>query len=235
MFNKRGLVSISALVGSLPGAAVVAQVLSQYRSFSDVTGLLLLMLSVSSSLVAASRGSRWWLVVGGIATVWAVVVLFQMIVGASLRLIARPVDRRRTRCLLELVTRRRQTMTTSRKWATLEELLLAFRTRLVLEERPIDINEVGYDDDRPLHFAAVWGDVEAIEMLVAAGAEVDARGEFNFTPLFHAVGQGHVAAARRLLELGASPHVLGDWGGSPAELARSDGIAEMIALFDEHR
>lgn len=105
---------------------------------------------------------------------------------------------------------------------------------LVLEDRPIGVNEVGYDNDRPLHVAAVWGDVEAIEMLVAAGAEVDARGEFHFTPLRHAVGQGHVAAARRLLDLGASPHVRGDWGETPAELARSYGIAEMVALFDEY-
>jgi len=125
-------------------------------------------------------------------------------------------------------------MSTSRKWTSLEELLLAISDPLVLEERPVDVNEVGYDNDRPLHVAAVWGDVDAIEMLVAAGAEVDARGEFHFTALRHAVGQGHVAAARRLLELGASPHVLGDWGDTPAELARSYGVAEMIALFDEY-
>ena len=124
-------------------------------------------------------------------------------------------------------------MSTSRKWTNLKELLLAISDPLVLEERPIDVNEVGYDKDRPLHVAAVWGDVEAIEMLVEAGAEVDARGEFNFTPLRLAVGQGHVAAARRLLELGASPHVRGDWGETPAELARSYGIAEMIALFSD--
>ncbi len=66
--------------------------------------------------------------------------------------------------------------------------MLAISAVLVLEERPIDVNEVGYDNDRPLHVAAMWGDVEAIDMLVAAGAEVDARGEFNFTPLRNAVG-----------------------------------------------
>ena len=105
---------------------------------------------------------------------------------------------------------------------------------LVLEERAIGVNEVGYDNHRPLHVAAIWGDVQAMEMLVAAGAEVDARGEFQFTPLYQAVSQGHVAAARRLLELGASPHTLGARGGTPNEVARRNNDPHMIALFDEY-
>lgn len=125
-------------------------------------------------------------------------------------------------------------MNTSRDWTSLEELLLAISDVLVLEERSIGVNEVGYDNDRPLHVAAIWGDVQAIEMLVAAGAEVDARGEFQFTPLRHAVGQGHVAAARRLLELGASPHTRGDWGGTPNELARAKDDPQMAGLFEEY-
>ena len=125
-------------------------------------------------------------------------------------------------------------MSTSRHWTSLEELLWAISDVLVLEYRIISVNEVGYDKDRPLHVAAVWGDVQAIEMLVAAGAEVDARGEDQFTPLHNAVGQGHVAAARRLLELGASPHTRGEWGGTPNEYARQKGDPEMTALFDKY-
>jgi len=125
-------------------------------------------------------------------------------------------------------------MTTSRRWTSLEELLLAISDNLVLEERAISVNEVGYDKDRPLHVGAIGNDVQAIEMLVAAGAEVDARGEFRLTPLYNAVAQGHVAAARRLLELGASPHTHGEWGCTPEELARRDGTPQMIALFEEY-
>lgn len=123
-------------------------------------------------------------------------------------------------------------MSASQNWASLEELLLAISDVLVLETRTIDVNEIAYDKDRPLHVAAIWGDVQAIDMLVAAGAEVDARGEFQFTPFRHAVGQGRVQAARRLLELGASPHTRGDWGGTPGELAKED--PQMAALFDEY-
>lgn len=124
-------------------------------------------------------------------------------------------------------------MSTSRNWTSLEALLWAISDVLVLESRAISVHEVGYDNDRPLHVAAIWGDVQAIEMLVAAGAEVDARGEFQFTPLRHAVGQGHVAAARRLLELGASPHTRGEWGATPCELAKTKD-PHMAALFEEY-
>lgn len=49
------------------------------------------------------------------------------------------------------------------------------------------------------------GDVAAIEVLVREGAEVDAPGDLKSTALFEAVIFNHVAAARRLLDLGASP------------------------------
>jgi hypothetical protein len=48
-------------------------------------------------------------------------------------------------------------MSTSRDWSSLEELLLAISDSLVLEERAIGVNKVGFDGDRPLHVAAVWG------------------------------------------------------------------------------
>jgi ankyrin repeat protein len=122
----------------------------------------------------------------------------------------------------------------ARKSDSLEELLLAISDVLVLEDRAISVTEIGYCGDTPLHVAAIWGDVQAIDMLVLAGADLDAPGEFHFTPLRHAVGQGHVEAARRLLELGASTQTRGDWGRTPEELARSPESPRMIALFDEY-
>lgn len=120
-----------------------------------------------------------------------------------------------------------------RKWTSLEGLLLHMSNVLVLEERPIHIDEVGYDTNRPLHLAAMWADVEAIDMLVTAGAEVDVRGEFNFTALYCAVAFGHLGAAGRLLELGAAPHAEGDWGGSPVDRARRGDVPERIALLEK--
>jgi ankyrin repeat protein len=109
-----------------------------------------------------------------------------------------------------------------RRWRDLHELLWAISDPLVLEERSIGVNEVGSDGDRPLHIAATWGDVEAIEMLIAAGAELDVPGDLGCTPLHKAVSQQHVEATRRLLELGASPETVCEFGTARDMALRRD-------------
>jgi len=54
-----------------------------------------------------------------------------------------------------------------------------------------------------LHAAADKGDVSAIKQALKDGAEIDARREFQNTPLFWAVRRGHLAAVRAMLEAGA--------------------------------
>jgi ankyrin repeat protein len=85
--------------------------------------------------------------------------------------------------------------------------------------------------DTPLHYAVYWGDVRAIEMLAAAGADIDAAGENGASPLFCAVLHGRYAAARSLLELGASPHLLSAFG-TAADAAAQSHDQRMRALFD---
>jgi len=51
------------------------------------------------------------------------------------------------------------------------------------------------------------------------------------TPLCNAVGQGHVQAARKLLELGASPHIGNLLNSTPASRAASSEDPEMLELF----
>jgi ankyrin repeat protein len=85
-------------------------------------------------------------------------------------------------------------------------------------------------NDTPLHYAAYWGDVRAIEILAAAGAEIDACGAYGATPLFNAVANSHYAAAARLLDLGASPHEESALGSAARAAAKSDD-ARIRALF----
>ena len=85
-------------------------------------------------------------------------------------------------------------------------------------------------NDTPLHYAAHWGDVRAVEMLAAAGGEVDAHGAFGATPLLCAVLNDHYAAARRLLELGASPHERSELG-TAAEAAAQSHDVRIRSLF----
>ncbi|WP_313465097.1 ankyrin repeat domain-containing protein [Pseudomonas nitroreducens] len=79
----------------------------------------------------------------------------------------------------------------------------------------------GYGDT-PLHIVSCWGDCEAIKVLVAAGADIDAPGEHGFTPLHCAVEQDHPEAVALLLELGAKLNPDAD-GLTPAEIAGSLG------------
>ena len=116
-------------------------------------------------------------------------------------------------------------------WPSLPDLLEAVRGVCPPFDHPVTVSSRDPFGDTPLHVAAVWGDVEAIEMLVRAGADVDAAGELGCTPLYEAVGQGH-AAARRLLDAGASPHLRNEYFGStPAERALGSRNPELVALF----
>src|SRR5687768_9824666 len=90
--------------------------------------------------------------------------------------------------------------------AGVQQLLEDIARAMAIEQpSPITVHSRDAANDTPLHYAAYWGDVRAIEMLVAAGADVDARGAFDATALLCAVFNGHYAAAQRLIELGASP------------------------------
>jgi len=56
--------------------------------------------------------------------------------------------------------------------------------------------------DTDLVSAAVWGQVEEIERLIAAGADVNALVD-GWTPLQKAADNGHVAAIEALVKAGA--------------------------------
>ena len=84
------------------------------------------------------------------------------------------------------------------------------------------IGSVSYKNgygDTPLHIVSEWGDSEAIELLVLAGADINARGETGFTPLHCAVEQNKPDAILTLLRLGAII-LENDDGHTPMQLAK---------------
>jgi uncharacterized protein len=91
-----------------------------------------------------------------------------------------------------------------------------------------DANTLGYFGNRPLHVAAVWGDCEAIGILVQSGARIDEAGEHGFTPLMEATAQGHIEACKLLVSLGARP-VRNNDGQLPSQYAATGGKEELAA------
>lgn len=117
-------------------------------------------------------------------------------------------------------------------WTSVTELLgYLFENWPFDESDPTPNSRCLTTGDVPLHFVAGWNDVRGIELLVSAGAKIDAIGDMGYTPLAQAVCSGSVDAARRLLTLGASSDIKSEFGKSALESAISDGSEEMRNVF----
>lgn len=87
--------------------------------------------------------------------------------------------------------------------------------------------------DLPLGYFAADGNVEGLELLLRAGASVNAIERDGWTALAHAAEAGETVAVRRLLEAGARTDLTYD-GLSVVELARRLGhtdTAELLAAW----
>lgn len=86
----------------------------------------------------------------------------------------------------------------------------------------------------PLHLAAINPDPTAIEVLLAAGANVNAKDEEKFTPLHMAAFHRQADYALLLLEAGADVTATTVSGRTPllmAEKARADETSGVISLW----
>lgn len=94
----------------------------------------------------------------------------------------------------------------------------------------IGVNSVGIFGETPLHVAVVQNDLEAIQLIVGAGGDINAAGEEGYAPLHEAVEQGSVDAVHLLLELGASMNTINSNGHTPYDLAvlLDNGIASHL-------
>lgn len=75
----------------------------------------------------------------------------------------------------------------------------------------------------PLQAAAAQGDLRGTEVLLAAGASVNARNREGATALMLAAAGGHEAVIRELLARGADPLLRGRWGATAADTAAMCG------------
>ena len=80
--------------------------------------------------------------------------------------------------------------------------------------------------DTPLHVAAARGDIEAVRLLLAGGADPNAVGERGYTPLHQALEQKHLQVARMLVAAGASLDATNHDGVTPRDLAKAVSLWE---------
>ena len=72
-----------------------------------------------------------------------------------------------------------------------------------LLEGPVDVNARQADGATALHWAAHWDDLGTADVLIRAGAEVNAANDYRVTPLSPACTNANAAMVEKLLEAGA--------------------------------
>ncbi len=84
-----------------------------------------------------------------------------------------------------------------------------------------DLHQRGSFGDTPLHVVCSWGDLDAVDTLIQAGADVNAIGELGKTPLFSAVIGESIEITKRLLAAGADPLIKDDDNRTVLDFARN--------------
>ena len=90
-------------------------------------------------------------------------------------------------------------------------------------------------DSTPLHTAAFKGHVAIMELLLRAGADINARTDSRQTPLYLAIYQGHIGAIQFLIGHCADCDCVDSWGSTILhEAATSHCSLEVIQLLLQH-
>ena len=104
----------------------------------------------------------------------------------------------------------------------------------------IDIQELdtrpgiaGGNGRRPLNHAALRNNVEMIDLLLDAGAEINKPNNSGFTPLHHAAEAGSVDAARRLIERGADLTLITRGAATPRDIAEITNHPEVLKVLED--
>lgn len=94
-----------------------------------------------------------------------------------------------------------------------------------------DISESGL---KPLHKASFLGNLETVQSLLKAGADIDATDSIGYTALHHAVQYNRSKIVGVLLESGADAKRRSNNGASPLDLAAQNGRKASVAVFEKH-
>ena len=96
-----------------------------------------------------------------------------------------------------------------------------------------DVNACSDDGTTPLHWAVEYDDLEDVDLLVKAGAHVDALDRYRMTPLFYAVTNRDALITERLLAAGANPNGSGQSGDTLLMIAARGGSVDVLQALLE--
>jgi ankyrin repeat protein len=105
----------------------------------------------------------------------------------------------------------------------------------ILKKDPASLKQrTDADKQTPLHLASIFGKKEAAARLLAAGAPVDSRNEWNITPLYLATGSGATEVMKLLISKGANVRARAvDPPPEPIHVAVSNDLPVATAVLIE--
>ncbi|MFZ0826551.1 MAG: ankyrin repeat domain-containing protein [Verrucomicrobiia bacterium] len=106
---------------------------------------------------------------------------------------------------------------------------------LVKEHHELVNSQDSYARETPLHLAVENGHEDVAELLLANGANVEAKAYAGWTPLLNAVFGGHKDLVELLLAHNADVNVTDNSGRTPLQVAAENGYTEIAALLLAHK
>jgi len=100
-----------------------------------------------------------------------------------------------------------------------------------LAQAPETVDARNRHDKTPLHFAASYGQLEAMAVLHAQGADLDAQDVTGMTPLHTAAMFNRIDAVQWLVDAGADPTVRDRFGDTPLHTAAIFGSGHVLQFL----
>lgn len=116
----------------------------------------------------------------------------------------------------------------------LEEILKKYQRQPQFEHLQLNSpNQLGIDEDSPFHLACYRGDIDDVNIMIAAGADLNIRGDIGNTPLHYAVLKQRLSVIEALLIAGAKHDLSNDYDDTPLDIAKRGGNQNIILLLDQ--
>ena len=108
------------------------------------------------------------------------------------------------------------------------------RIKALLQAHPDLVNAKGEHGLTPLHYAAVEGHKDAVEVLLASQADVNARTEYGSTALYLAAVRGHAEVVALLLAHKAEPDAKNNEGWTALAWTEEHSLKDIAKLLRQY-